>query len=86
MLDDINRRLVNAFSDVRSVKFILLEDYIVSSGAVSGVMESLAKSNLLVTYRRLISNKEVLRRLISMVRSDTLRRHFENIFLSGMIA
>ena len=81
MLNDVNGKLMNVFSEVDSVKVLLLEDYAVSSDKINEIMKSLLESDLIATYKRLISNKEVLRRLISMVRSNVLRRHFESVFL-----
>jgi len=81
MLNDVNGKLMNVFSEVDSVKVLLLEDYAVSSDKINEIMKSLLESDLIATYKRLISNKEVLRKLISMVRSNVLRRHFESVFL-----
>ena len=81
MLNDVNGKLLNVFSEVDSVKVLLLEDYAVSSDKINEIMKSLLESDLIATYKRLISNKEVLRKLISMVRSNVLRRHFESVFL-----
>ena len=75
--------LREAFSDVDSLKLVLLDNYAVTSEEARELVENTGLSQAITAYKRAIQEREVLKKLIKLIPEENnyIRNHFQTMIL-----